>query len=59
MDGYQMIPTWYHRGQKKNSKCFFLPILGKFYHELKTQTDQEGQEGESKCVNKTLGKDYQ
>jgi hypothetical protein len=32
MDGYQMIPTGYHRGEK-NSKYFLLPMLGKNYHE--------------------------
>ncbi len=33
MDGYQMIPTWYHRGKRNSKSFFFGQFLKKNYHE--------------------------
>jgi hypothetical protein len=45
MDGYQMIPTWYHRGKTKFQIFSFANSCKKII--MKTQTDQEGEEGDS------------
>jgi hypothetical protein len=35
MDGYRMIPTWYHRGGRKIPNIYFCQFLEKIYHEPK------------------------